>query len=238
MPDSGRPKCELRGNVSGMRRITMLACLSLIAAVAIAPGSATAKKKKKTYCQKQGSSVRAKLLAKSNGFYVYREKGGATVLLCQDKPKFFGSTSWERGARLGRLIVVKKKCAIYSQLGSGNPKVYAINFADFLSRNGQASVREIGFGGSGQLLGMSLSQSCVGAYGTRVNGVPQIAVAGTSVFGYTGALYPPVSASATDKELANVRVSGTTVGAGATATVTWSEAGVPKSYVYMAQTRY
>lgn len=219
-----------------MRRLMILVCLGLIAALAIPAGAGA--KKKKTYCQKQGSSVKAKLLAKSNGFYVYREKGGGTVLLCQDKPKFFGSMSWERGAKLGKLLVVKKKCAIYSQLGKTNPKIYAINFADFLSKNGQASVNEIGYGATGQLLGMNLSQNCVGAHGTKVNGVPQIVVQGTSAFGYTGLVKLPVAAGMTDKELANVKVAGSTFGAGATATAAWTEAGVPKSYVYTAQTRY
>lgn len=219
-----------------MRKLTLLACVALIAALAI-PTAAEAKKKKKTYCQKNGSAVKAKLLAKSNGFYVYREKGGGTVLLCQDKPKFYGSMSFE-GTKVGKLLVVKKKCAIYSVLGKGNPKIYAINFADFLSRNGQASVFEVGFGATGQLLGMSLSQSCAAAYGTKVNGVPQIAVKGTSAFGYTGTLYPPVSTNITDKELANVKISGSATGTGATATVTWTDGGVPKSYVYQAQSRY
>ncbi len=227
-----------------MRRLLILACLGLLAAAAI-PTSAGASaphaviaKKKKTYCQKTGSKVKAKLLAKSNGFYVYRERGGGTVLLCQDKPKFFGSMSWAKGAKLGKLLVVKKKCAIYSQLGKGNPQVYAINFKDFLTQNGQASVYEVGYGSTGQLLGMALSQNCVTALGAKVAGVPQIVAKGTSVFGYTGILYPQVSPGISDKELAGVKVSGTAVGAGATATVTWSEAGAQKSYVYQAQSRY
>ena len=67
------------------------------------------------------------------------------------------------------------------------------------------------------------------AFAGRVNGVPQLTVKGTTTFGYTGEIHPPVSPTMTDKELAGVRIVGT----GASATATWTEAGVPKFYTYV-----
>jgi hypothetical protein len=220
-----------------MKKLALLTSLGLVVVVAfgaLLPGVSAAKKKK-TYCQKNGSAVKAKLLGKSKGFYVYREKGGGTVLLCQDKPKFYGSMSWEQGAKLGKLLVVKKKCAVYPQLGKGNPQIYQINFKDFTSGNGQAGVLEVGYGSTGQLLGLSLSTNCALAFGAKVAGVPQIAVKGTSAFGYTGTLYPPVGAGITDKELANVKIGATGTGA---ATVSWTAAGVPHTYAYSIPAGY
>ncbi|MGH2906664.1 MAG: hypothetical protein ACRDKI_07825 [Solirubrobacterales bacterium] len=225
-----------------MRRLLTLGIVGLIAVLAvpvtssaIAGGHAQIakkkKKKKKTYCEKQAKTVKAKLLGKSNGFYVFREKGGGTTLLCQDKPKFYGSMSWNVGDKLGALQVVKKKCALYAAVGSGhNPQIYGINFADFLSHNGQASVYEVGYGATGQLFKVAVSSNCVGVYGTKVDGVPQIVVKGNSAFGYTGTIYPPVGDGITDKELANVKIATTSP---TSATVTWTAAGVPKSYLYV-----
>lgn len=206
-------------------------------ASATVPGHAVVAKKKKkkpTYCAKQAKSVKAKLLATSNAFYVFREKGGGTVLLCQDKPKFFGSMAWNVGDRLGTLAVVKKQCAFYSGIGSGhNPEIYSVSFADFLSRNGQASVYTVGYGQpSGELIKLAVSSNCVGVFATKVNGVPQIVVKGNSTFGYTGTFTPPVGDGITDKELAAVKIAATSP---TSATVTWTAAGVPMTFVYSKQ---
>lgn len=219
------------------RALIILGACLLVGALVTAPGTSAQtaqvakKKKKKTYCQKTGAAVKAKLKAKSNGFYVYLEKGGYSVMICQDKPKFYGSFSLDaKGDKVSQLHVVKKKCAIYAERGSThNPKTYAFNFSDFTSGNGQASVYEVGYQqGPSSLLGLGLSQNCAAVYGVRVNGVGQIIAKGTSAFGYTGALQAPVGSGITDKELAGVKIAGT----GSTATVSWTEGGQAKTYVY------
>ncbi len=221
-----------------MRKLLILGCgLAVVCAVpttsiAHSPISVVAKKKKKkTYCQRQGKAIKGKLLGKSNGFYIYLEKGGASVMLCQDKPKFRGSMPWTRGDKLDKLVAIKKKCAFYSALGSGhNPLVYSVNFADFLADNAQASVYTVGYGQpSGELLNFVVSSNCVAALATKVNGVPQIVVKGNSAFGYTGTVTPPVGAGITDTELKNVSIAATTA---TSATVNWTAAGIPQTYVY------
>lgn len=222
-----------------MRKLVILGCLGLIAvlavpatSVALSDGPAmTAKKKKKSYCEKQGKGNKAKLLGKSESFYIYREQGGASVMLCQDKPKFYGSMAWTNGDKLGTLAVVKKKCAFYSALGSShNPQVYSVNFADFLTKNAQASGYTVGYGQpTGELVKLAVSSNCVAVMATKVNGAPQIVVEGNSAFGYTGVITPPVGDGITDNELASVKIATTSA---TSATVTWTAAGVPMSYVY------
>lgn len=199
--------------------------------VASQPDSASvAKKKKQTYCQKIAKPVGGKLKAKSKGFSVYVEKGGYLMLICQDKPKFYGEFSLAKGDKLSGLRVVTKKCAVVKSTGpSHNPQVYLFEFADFLAKNGQASIYTTGYGQpSADLLSLVLSPNCVAAMGERVNGVPQITVVGTGAFGYTGNVKAPVGPNTTDKELAAVKIAGS----GDSATVTWTEGGVPKSFVY------
>lgn len=219
------------------RALTILGlCLTATALVAVpatsAPTAQTAKKKKKTYCQKVGSNAKAKLKAKSMGFYVFVEPGLSSVLICQDKPKFYGSFGLEaKGDKVSQLRVIKKKCAIFSARGSShNPQIYAFDFENFKKGNAaQASIYTVGYGQpSAALISSALSPNCVSAYGERVNGAPQITVKGTSAFGYTGQLQAPVGANATDNDLGTVKVTGS----GNTATVTWTEGGQPKSYVY------
>jgi hypothetical protein len=229
-----------------MKRALLILGLCLVAAAvtastsAIAAGTATTAKKKKTYCQKQAAGVKAKLFAKSHKFYVFKEKGGASILICQDKPKFFASFGTDPGAKYSQLRVSAKKCAIVtSKPPNENADVFAFDFANFTSKgnSGSASVFQVGYDqGPAVLLQTALSANCVSAYGIRVNGVPQIAVKGTSAFGYTGTLYPKIGANMTDKELADVKV----VGSGATATLSWSESGVKHTYVYIngPQTQY
>ena len=205
--------------------------------MAAQPDSAVAaKKKKKTYCQKTASSVKGKLKGKSHGFSGYLEKSGSLILVCQDKPKFYGEFSITKGDKVSGLRVSSKKCAIVKVTGSShNPQVYLFDFADFLTGSRQASVYTTGEGQpSASLIQLALSRNCVAAFGERVNGVPRITVKGTNAFGYTGALNPPVGPTMTDKELAAVKISGS----GTSATVTWTEGGVPKSWAYAAPARY
>ena len=75
---------------------------------------------------------------------------------------------------------------------------------------------------------LSLSNNCVAAIGSRVNGLPKVEVQGINAFGYTGQLTLSTAANMTDKELADIKVTGS----GLSATVTWTEGGVTKSYVY------
>jgi hypothetical protein len=126
---------------------------------------------------------------------------------------------------------VKKRCAFYSGLGSGhNPLVYSVNFADFLAKNGQATIYTVGYGQpSGELLKLAVSSNCVAVLATKVNGVPQIVVKGNSAFGYTGVVTPPVGAGITDDELKGVKIEATSA---TSATVTWTAGGVPMTYVY------
>jgi hypothetical protein len=65
---------------------------------------------------------------------------------------------------------------------------------------------------------------------TKVNGAPQIVVEGNSAFGYNGVITPPVGDGITDNELASVKIATTSA---TSATVTWTAAGVPMSYVYV-----
>jgi hypothetical protein len=230
-----------------MKRALILASC-LIAALALATAAtadtATIAKKKKTYCQKQGASAKAKLSAKSHGFYLYKEKGNASVLICQDRPKFFASFGTDLGAKYSQLRVSPKKCAIFtSKPPNQNPEVYAFNFSDFTAKppNGQGSIYIVGYQQpSATLIETSLSTNCVAGYGMRINGIPQVAVEGTSAFGYTGTIYPKVGANMTDKELAGVKVTGTGTGASDTATLSWTESGVKHTYVYLnsAQSAY
>jgi hypothetical protein len=221
----------------GLILVALVAVIALPSAVLAAQtDSATTAKKKKTYCQKTASSVKGKLKGKSHGFSVYVEKGGSLILVCQDKPKFYGEFSITKGDKVSGLRVSAKKCAIVKVTGSShNPLVYLFDFADFLTGSRQASIYTSGPGQpSASLVQHVLSRNCVAAFGERVNGVPQITVKGTDAFGYTGALNPPVSPTMTDKELAAVKISGS----GTSATVTWTEGGVPKSWVYAEPARY
>lgn len=221
-----------------MKKTLGLILVGLIAVVAVpsagiasSPDSAVAAKKKKTYCQKTGASQKAKLKGKSHGFYVFAEKGGYGMLICQDKPKFSGPFSVTKGDKIWAPLVSARKCAAVKVTGSShNPQVFLFDFADFLAKNGQASVYEAGRGSglAASLLRVSLSSNCVAAYGQRVGGVPQVVLQGTSAFGYTGQLNQTVNPNMTDKELAAVKI----VSSGATATATWTEAGTPKSFVY------
>lgn len=197
--------------------------------MAAQPETATVAKKK-TYCQRTGASIKAKLKATSLGFYVFLEKGGSLFLICQDKPKFYGEFSITAGDKISTLRVTRKKCAVLKVTGkTHNPQVFMFNFANFLAKNGQAGVYTAGYGQpAASIEQVVLSKNCVTAFAERVNGVPGIAVQGTSAFGYTGNLRPAVSPNMTDKELAAVKISGD----GATATVSWTEAGVPKSFEY------
>lgn len=207
------------------------------AVMAAQPDSASvAKKKKQTYCQKIAKPVGGKLKGKSKGFSVYVEKGGYLMLICQDKPKFYGEFSITKGDKISDLRVVSKKCAVVKTSGSShNPQVYLFEFADFLAKNGQASIYTTGYGqASASLEQLVLSPNCVAAMGERVNGAPQITVIGTGAFGYTGNVKAPVGPNTTDKELAAVKITGS----GDSATVTWTEAGVPKSFVYSKPAGY
>lgn len=224
-----------------MKKLLGLLLVGLIAAIAVPSAvlasqtdtATVAKKKKKTYCQKQGAGVKAKLKAKSHGFYVFAEKGGYGILICQDKPKFYGSFSTPKGDKISTLRVSAKKCAGVEVRGAThNPNVYFFDFADFLNNNGQASIYEVGRGqapGTGSLESFNLSSNCVAAFGQRVNGVPQIVVKGTGAFGYTGEIYPRVGPNMTDKELAAVKIAAS----GATATASWTESGVKHTFVYV-----
>lgn len=223
-------------SLSGMKRaLIILGVCVLAASIIVSPAGA---KKKKTFCQKTGSAKKAKLKAKSKGFYVYLEKGNSTFMVCQDKPKFFGSFGLQaKGDKISQLKVVKKTCAVFvARGGTHNPQVWQFNFSDFKKGNAaQAAINEFGYGrGSAALSGLALSNNCVVAYGGRVNGQPQIVVKGTSAFGYTGQLNAPVGPNITDKELAAVKITGS----GATATATWTEAGQPKTYVYTKPAGY
>ncbi|MGK2877596.1 MAG: hypothetical protein ACSLFF_03310 [Solirubrobacterales bacterium] len=220
-----------------MKRILSLLLVGLIVAIAVPsavmasqPDTATTVKKKRTYCQRTGASIKAKLKAKSKRFYVYLEKGGSIILICQDKPKFYGEFSIGTGDTVSTLRVSTKRCAVVKVTGkTHNPQLYLFSFADFLAKNGQASIYTSGFGQpSASIEQVALSRNCVAATAERVNGVPGIAVQGTSAFGYTGTLRPPISPNMTDNELAAVKIFGT----GASATVSWTEAGVAKTYVY------
>lgn len=212
--------------------------VGLIAAIAVPsavlasqPDSASvAKKKKKTYCQKTAKTVKGKLKGKSHGFSIYVEGNGSLILICQDKPKFYGEFSITKGDKLSSLLVSSKKCAVVKVTGpSHNDQVYLFSFDFFLSGNGQASIYTVGYEQpSGKNLGLALSRNCVAAFGNKVNGLPQIEVQGTNAFGYTGQIKVPTGANMTDKELAAVKIVGT----GTTATVTWTEGGQPKSYEY------
>ncbi|MBJ7459145.1 MAG: hypothetical protein JHD02_08160 [Thermoleophilaceae bacterium] len=216
----------------GLVLVGLIVVISVPAAVlASQPDSANVAKKKKTYCQKSASYVKGKLKAKSNGFSVYLEKSGSIILICQDRPKFYGEFSITKGDKLSQLRVTRKKCAILKIQGpTHNPQVYLFDFVNFLNKNGQAAIFTAGVGQpSATLDRIELSSNCVAAFAGRVNGVPQLTVKGTTTFGYTGEIHPSVSPSMTDKELAAVKISGT----GASATVTWTEAGVPKSYTYV-----
>lgn len=210
------------------RTLTILGILVLAFSIAAGPAGA---KKKKTYCQKQGSSAKAKLKMKRNGFYVFLEKSKYSFMICQDKPKFRASFSLPaRGDKMSQLRVIKKKCAVFAARGSShNPQVFRFDFKNFTSNNGQASVYEVGYNqGPSTLLSLGLSSNCVSAYGQRVNGVPGISVQGLGTFGYTGLVSAPVGKDATDKELAAAKIAGSAD----SATVTWTEAGVAKSFVY------
>jgi hypothetical protein len=216
------------------RALTLAACLVTALAITSAATADTAKiaKKKKTYCQKQGASIKAKLKGKSHGFYVYAEKGGAGILLCQDKPKFTGDFSMDQGDKISDLKVSAKKCAGFRVSGKAhNPEVYLFNFSDFLSGNGQGSIYEAGRDltpGTASIQKFALSTNCVAAFGQWVAGVPQVVVKGTSAFGYTGEIYPRIGPNTTDKELGALSVESS----GATATASWSESGVKHTYVY------
>lgn len=213
--------------------VGLLAVVALPSAVmASQPDSVVIAKKKKTYCQRTGAAQKAKLKGKSHGFYVFAEKGGYGMLICQDKPKFTGPFSITKGDKISAPLVSAKKCAAVKVTGSShNPQVFLFTFSDFLSKNGQASIYEAGRGTglAASLLQISLSSNCVVAFGERVGGVPQVVLKGTSAFGYTGELRQPVSPNMTDKELAAVKISGS----GATATATWTDAGVPKTFTYV-----
>jgi hypothetical protein len=221
-----------------MKKILGLLLIALIAAIVVPSAvmasqpdpASIAKKKKKTYCQKTAKTVKGKLKGKSHGFSVYLEKNGSLILICQDKPKFYGEFSITKGDKLSNLVVSPKKCAVVKVSGpTHNDQVYLFSFDFFLTGNGQASIFTAGYQQpTGLVKGLALSTNCVAAMGTRVNGLPQIEVQGTNAFGYTGQIHPPTGASMTDKELADVKVVTT----GATATVKWSEGGQPKTFIY------
>jgi hypothetical protein len=218
----------------GVLLIGLIAAIAVPAAVlASQPDTATiAKKKKKTYCQKTGASVKAKLKGKSHGFYAFAEKNGYGILICQDKPKFTGEFSMDKGDKISGLRVSAKKCAAVQVTGKAhNPQVFIFTFSDFLTGNGQASIYEPGRGTglAASLSQFALSSNCVIAFGQRVGGVPQVVLKGTTAFGYTGELNQSVSPNMTDKELAAVKITGS----GATATATWTDAGVPKTSTYV-----
>lgn len=212
--------------------------VGLIAAVAVPSAvmasqsdTATVAKKKKTYCQRTGASVKAKLKGKSHEFYAFAEKGGYGILICQDKPKFTGGFSMTKGDKISTLRVTARKCAVLKVEGpTHNPQAFMFDFANFLSKNGQAAVYTAGYQQpTATIEQIVLSNNCVAAFAERVNGIPGIAVQGTGAFGYTGTNRPAVSASMTDKELAAVKISGS----GASATVNWTEAGVPRTFTYV-----
>jgi hypothetical protein len=220
----------------GVLLIALIAAIAIPSAVLASQNDSAAtiaKKKKKTYCQRTGASVKAKLKGKSHGFYAFAEKGGYGILICQDKPKFTGVFSLEQGDKISGLQVSPKKCAGVEVRGPAhNPIVYLFDFVDFLTGNGQASVYQVGQGlapGTGSLVQFKLSSNCVAVFGQRVAGVPQIVVKGTNVFGYTGAIYPRVGPNMTDKELAEVKITAS----GATATASWTESGVKHTFVYV-----
>ncbi len=215
-----------------MLLVGLIAAIAVPAAVlASQPNSATVAKKKKTYCQKTGASIKAKLRGKSHGFYAFVEKNGYGILICQDKPKFTGEFTMDKGDTISTLRVSAKKCAALQVTGKAhNPQVFLFTFSDFLANNAQAAIYEAGrgSGATAVLFQVALSSNCVVAFGQRVGGVPQVVIKGTSAFGYTAELSQPVSASMTDKELAGVKISGS----GATATASWTDAGVAKSATY------
>ncbi|MBJ7354067.1 MAG: hypothetical protein JHC98_04515 [Thermoleophilaceae bacterium] len=216
----------------GLLLVGLIAAIAVPSAVLASPGdtATVAKKKKKTYCQKAAKSVKGKLKGKSHGFSIYVEGNGSLILICQDKPKFYGEFSITKGDKLSSLRVSPKKCAVVKVAGGGhNDQVYLFSFDFFLSGNGQASIYTVGYGqASGTNVKLALSSNCVAAFGNRVNGLPQVEVQGTNAFGYTGQIKIPTGANMTDKELAAVQIKA----AGATAIVTWTEGGVPKSYTY------
>lgn len=198
--------------------------------------SATIAKKKPSYCAKQAKRLKAKSVAKvkSQKFFLYTNKKQTEYVYCSESPKRTGAISVADGiAKTSNLKAVKGNCAIfYSTKKPGiafdaDGKWLRMLPYGALRKGGYSLQRKIGGNGVPvKIEGISLSKNCVYAAAYTVNGVPMLAAEGIGRYSSFNEFQQLTLTGASAAELRAVKI---TAGKRGAATVSWTQAGVPKS---------
>lgn len=226
--------------------VPALALLALAIPVAANAGSAeepaSAAKKKLSYCQKQGKSKKGKLFGKVKDakFFLYTKKKPTEYFFCSESPKYSGTIeAWDGIKKTSNLKAVKNNCAIFYTEGTPTTDLYSgekelkIVAAKFFKKGAVKQTQGSVIGKKDEtvsLESLSLAKNCVFAAGYMLNGVPTLKTAGIGNFPYQGFVTRTLT-GATAAELKAVKVTMTSA---TSATVSWTQGGVPKSLNYTA----
>ncbi len=214
-----------------------------ISAAASSPKQATVAKKKLSYCQKKGKAAKGTLFSKVKAakFFLYIQKGKRDYFFCSESPKYTGQIAeWAGIKKTSHLRAVKNNCAIFfseSKQGPGyddGAKYLKIVSAQYFRKGSklpkQTSASRLGTKDQTVTLqSLTVAKNCVYAAGYTLNGVSTILMAGTGDFGYTGRIERSIPA-ASAAELKAIKV---TYNSATSSTISWTEAGVPKSFEYV-----
>ncbi len=203
------------------------------------------KKRKQTWCQKKGKSAKGKLVSKVKAakFFLYTTKRPTEYFFCSESHKFTGTIAeWGGIKKTSHVRAVKKNCAVFfseSKRGSGwdaGAKYLKVIPYKFF-RKGSKYPKQTQAGQLGAkddavtVYSVSLAKNCVVAVAYAKNGVPTLRITGVGDFGYQGWVTREIP-GATIAELKKVRVVYNNKDS---ATVKWTQGGVPNTYDYNAK---
>lgn len=222
-------------------RTTLVALL--VASIALPVGAsahdaASAKKKKRSYCAAQAKQLKATSVAKvkSQKFFLFTNKKKTEYIYCSESPKRSGAISVSDGvAKTSQLRAVKGNCAVfYSETKTGVPFdagtkwLRSLPYSVLAKRLKFSTQRRIGLKTDVvKLIEIKLAKNCVYTATFKVNGAPKLVIDSTGRYSNYGDYREFDLTGATDAELKAVKIKP---GARGAATITWTQAGIAKSF--------
>lgn len=240
----------------------ILALAAPVAASVASPSDNTAsvakKKKKATWCEKKvksqikydkkaygvKTSYKRLAIVKSMKFSLYtrriKKRPADEYFFCSELPKFTGVVAESYGInKTSHVRAVKNNCALWyteqakSTRYDSNWKYIKIVPYKFFRKGSKypKQTQATRLGTTDEVISVkniAVAKNCVWAVGYTKNGAPSIAINASGDFADPG-LVELSAPGATDAELKAIKV---TYDSATRATVSWNQAGVPKTYVY------
>ncbi|MFT4048315.1 MAG: hypothetical protein QM648_00575 [Solirubrobacterales bacterium] len=207
--------------------------------------SAQIAKKKLSYCQKKGKKAKGKLVSKDKSakFFLYVTKRPTEYYFCSESPKFDGGiAAWDGIKKTSHLRVAKKNCAVWyseqapsTRYDSNWKYVKIVPFKFF--RKGSAypeQTQTARLGDTSEAIAVqniAIAKNCVWAAAYTKNGAPYLTISGSGDFGYTG----KIDLAAPGASLAELKAVKVTYDSPTQSTVSWTQGGTAKTYVYTAK---